>query len=77
MPQYKVEYRECAEGALLKSIFFTAQNAEEAETAIKSEFTGVQANLGARQYRILDAANAVVATHAGAEEPQNAAGVYS
>lgn len=77
MPQYKVEYRECAEGALLESSFVTALNVEHAETAVRSEFTGVQANLGARQYQILDTAGVVVATHIGAEEPQNPAGAYS
>ncbi len=77
MPQYKVEYRERAEGALLRSSFVTAPNAEEAERAVKGEFTGVQANLGARQYQITDAADVVVATHIGAGEPQNPAGVYS
>lgn len=77
MPQYKVEYRERPEGALLKSSFVTAPNAEEAEAAVKREFTAVQANLGARQYQISDAADIVVATHTGAEEPLNPAGVYS
>ena len=77
MPQYKVEYRESPEGALLKSSFVTAPNAEEAETAVKRKFTAVQANLGARQYQILDATDIVVATHDSAEEPQNPAGVYS
>ncbi len=69
MPQYKIEYRECPEGALLKSSFVTAPNAEEAEAAVKREFTGVQANLGARQYQILDAAAVVVAEHLTPEDP--------
>ena len=77
MPQYKVEYRECPEGALLKSSFVMASNAEEAETAVRREFTAVQANLGARHYQILTVADLVVATHANAADPQNPAGVYS
>ena len=77
MPRYKVQYRECAEGALLQSSFITAPNAEEAERAVRSEFTGVQANLGARQYLIMDAEDVVIATHIGAEEPQIPAGIYS
>ena len=51
MPQYTVEYRERPEGALLKSSFVTAPNAEAAETEVKRAFTAVQANLGARQYQ--------------------------
>ena len=77
MPQYKVEYRECPKGPLLKFSFVTAPNAKEAEAEVKREFTAVQANLGARQYQILNQADVVVATHLGAEEPQNPAGVYS
>jgi hypothetical protein len=69
MPQYKVEYRECPKGAVLTSSFITASNAEEAETAVKREFTAVQANLGARQYDILDSAAAVVATHSTPADP--------
>jgi hypothetical protein len=63
MPQYTVEYRERPEGALLKSSFFNALNAEAAETEVKRAFTVVQANLGAREYQILDAAALVVASH--------------
>ena len=69
MPQYKVEYRERPEGALLKTSSVTASNAEEAETEVKREFTAVQANLGAREYQILDAAAVVVAAHATPNDP--------
>ena len=69
MPQYKVEYRECPEGALLKSNYITATAAEDAETAVKREFTAVQANLGARQYTIEDEAGVVVAFHRSSDEP--------
>jgi len=72
MPQYTVEYRERPEGALLKSKFFTAANAEAAETEVKRAFTAVQANLGARQYEILDGAGNVVATHSTPDEPPRA-----
>jgi hypothetical protein len=69
MPQYKVEYRERPEGALLKSSYITAANAEDAEAAVRREFTAIQANMGARQYQILDDAAAVVGSHRSADEP--------
>jgi hypothetical protein len=69
MPQFKVEYRERPEGALLKSSTVTASDAEEAETEVKREFTAVQANLGAREYQILDADAVVVAAHSTPDDP--------
>lgn len=39
-------------------------NAEAAEIEVKRAFTLVQANLGAREYQILDAAALVIASHA-------------
>lgn len=71
MPQYKVEYRECPVGALLKSNLVIASGAEEAETEVKRQFTAVQANLGARCYRILDAAAIVVAAHTSPDRPRD------
>ena len=68
-PQYKVEYRERPEGALLKSNFVTASNAEAAETEVKRAFTAAQANRGARQYQILDAAALVVVAHFTPDDP--------
>ncbi len=69
MPLYKVEYRDCPGGALLKTSHITAPAVKDAETAVKREFTAVQANLGARQYAIEDVAGVVVATHASSDEP--------
>lgn len=68
MPQYRVEYREHPKGALLESNFLVASNAEDAEIEVKKAFTIVQANLGARQYQILDGER-VVATHRTPDEP--------
>ncbi|MBY0567692.1 MAG: hypothetical protein K2P70_10285 [Hyphomonadaceae bacterium] len=69
MSQYLVEYREWPEGPVLKSDSVIATNDEDAEARVKQLFTLVQANLGARHYRILDDARAVVATHATPKEP--------
>ena len=69
MPRFKVEYRECPEGALLQSSSIVATAVEEAETAVKREFTAVQANLGARQYAIQNEAGVVVASHRSSDEP--------
>ncbi len=63
MPQYKVEYREQPQGALLKPSYITASGAEDAEMAVKRAFTAVQANLGARQYEIRDGTAVLVASH--------------
>jgi hypothetical protein len=71
MPQYKVEYRESPEGALLKSGHITAPKVEDAEAEVKREFAAVQANLGARQYEIQDDAGVVVAFHHSSDEPMS------
>jgi hypothetical protein len=63
MPQFKVEYRDGPDGAILKSAYFTASDVEEAEKEAKREFTAVQVNLGARQYEILGDEGRVVAAH--------------
>lgn len=68
-PQYKIEYRECPEGPLLKTSYIMAFNAGAAETEVRREFTAVQANLGAREYQILDAAAVVVAAHSTPDDP--------
>lgn len=69
MPQYKLEYRERPEGAVLKSALITADNADAAEAEARREFTLVQANLGARQFQVLDEHGAVVASHRSTDDP--------
>lgn len=69
MPQYKVEYRERPDGALLKSSYIHARDTLEAEAEVKRAFTAVQANLGAREYQILDADAVIVAAHRSPDEP--------
>jgi len=68
MPQYKVEYRERPDGMLLKATLVTALDAEAAETEAKRAFTALQANLGARQYQILDDNSVVIARHLTPED---------
>ncbi len=56
-------------GPLLKSSLIIASSPEDAEAEVKREFTLVQANCGAREYRILEADALVVAAHSTPDEP--------
>jgi hypothetical protein len=69
MPQYKLEYRERAEGALLKSSLITADDPESAKAEARREFTVIQVNLGARHFQVVDEHGAVVASHQSTDDP--------
>jgi hypothetical protein len=63
LPLYTVEYRERADGKVLKSDLIAASGVSEANDKAKRNFTAVEAKLGARHYQVLDHYAAVVASH--------------
>jgi hypothetical protein len=66
MPQYIIEYLE--DGTVLKSDVVTAGNGLAAWVEAKNRFTNVQANLGARDFKVLDQAGAVLMRHDGPKQ---------
>ena len=66
MPQYTIEYLE--DGKVLKSDIVTADNGLTAWVEAKKRFTCVQANLGARDFKVLDQAGAVLMRHDGPKQ---------